>query len=863
VLNPWIIAVVRGAARWPAAVIVVTLLATFAAIAYTIANFAINTDSSALLSPELPWRQREARLEKVFPGRSDVTVVVIDAVTPELAERAAAQLAERLAAKPALFKSVRRPDGGPFFERNSFLYLETEELRQTLEQLVAAQPLLGTIALDPSARGLFEALSLALEGVRRGEAAPEAMTPVLTALAATVEAVLAGRFTAFSLQSLLLGPDAAGARALRRFVLVQPVLDYTALMPGAVADDAIRTEARTLGFDAAHGVRVRLTGDIPLADEELQTLADDADLNATMTALSLIVLLWLAVRSSRIVAAILLTLAAGLVLTAATGLVAFGAFNMISMAFAVLFVGLGVDFGIQFAASYRAHLDRETAATVALTRAARQIGRPLALAAASTALGFLAFLPTEYRGLSELGAIAGTGMLIAFALTVTLLPALLRVIGGAVTARRMSYAGFGRADAFLQRHRRKLLAIIAIVTVAAAATAPRARFDFNPLHLRSPETESVSTLLELMQNVDTNPNTISVLTRSLADAQALAQKLDALPEVARTLTLASFVPENQQEKLALIADAALLLDPTLNPGSTVPPPDDATLAAAMRRTAQDLEVLARSGPSADVAGRLQRGLLALANGPAAKRAEFEKAAVPPLNVTLHQIRAALTAAPVTVSTIAPALAQDWVGTDGSFRVEAHPRGNVDDTENLGHFVDAVATVAPDATGPAVSIREASRTIIRAFFVAGFWAWLAITCLLAFVLRRLRDVVVTLAPLVLAGLATLALCGLLNIPLNFENIIALPLLLGVGVAFDIYFVMAWRAGAAGLLQSTIARSVIFSALTTCVAFGSLWLSHHPGTASMGKLLIISLLCTIVTTLLVLPVLLGPPRPRHLA
>ena len=419
-----------------------TLLAIGAATAYTIANFAMNTDSSALLSPELPWRQREMRLEKVFPGRSDVTLVLIDAVTPELAELAATQLNERLAAKPHLFRSVRRPDGGPFFERHGFLYLETAELRQTLERLIAAQPLLGTIALDPSARGLFETLSLTLEGVRRGEAAPDAMAPVLTALDTTVEGVLAGRFVAFSLQSLLLGREAAAA--LRRVILVQPVLDYTALMPGAAATDAIRAEARSLGLDADHGVRLRLTGDIPLADEELQTLADDAGLNVTMTALSLIVLLWLAVRSLRIVAAILLTLAAGLVLTAATGLIAFGAFNMISMAFAVLFVGLGVDFCIQFAVSYRAHLDAETRATVALARAARQIGRPLALAAASTALGFLAFLPTEYRGLSELGAIAGTGMLIAFSLTITFLPALLRVIGSAAAARPMAYATFAR-----------------------------------------------------------------------------------------------------------------------------------------------------------------------------------------------------------------------------------------------------------------------------------------------------------------------------------------------------------------------------------------------------------------------------------
>jgi len=567
------------------------------------------------------------------------------------------------------------------------------------------------------------------------------------------------------------------------------------------------------------------------------------------------------VRSLRIVGAILLTLLAGLALTAASGLFAFGTFNMISVAFAVLFVGLGVDFAIQFASSYRAHGGSGTPAALALTRAARQVGQPLALACASTALGFFAFLPTEYRGISELGAIAGAGMLIAFALTVTLLPALLCVFGTPARSRLMGYAKLARADAFLQAHRGKLLAAIAIVAIAAALTAPRVRFDFNPLHLRSPQTESVATMLDLMRDPETNPNTVSVLTASLREAQALAQKLDALPEVAQTLTLASFVPGDQAPKLALIADAALLLEPTLNPGSTASPPDDSALAAAMRRLAGDLRSLTAPGPLAHTIASLERGLASLAEADADTRRRFENAVVPPVRLTLDQVRATLGAGPVTLDTLPATLVQDWIGTDGSVRVEAQPRGDVNETENLLRFVNAVQAIAPDAAGPAVSIREAGRTIVRAFAAAGFWAWLAITLLLAVVLRRLRDIVLTLAPLVVAGLGTLALCGALRIPLNFENIIALPLLLGVGVAFNIYFVLAWRAGVRGLLQSSLARAIVFSALTTSVAFGSLWLSGHPGTASMGELLILSLVCTMLCTLVVLPVLLGRPAPEH--
>jgi predicted RND superfamily exporter protein len=205
--------------------------------------------------------------------------------------------------------------------------------------------------------------------------------------------------------------------------------------------------------------------------------------------------------------------------------------------------------------------------------------------------------------------------------------------------------------------------------------------------------------------------------------------------------------------------------------------------------------------------------------------------------------------------------RDWIASDGRARIEVFPKGDANDNQTLRRFVAAVTLLAPEATGAPVSIQESSRTIVRAFLQAGLWALLAIILLLALVLRRAIDVLLTLAPLALSGLVTLGICVATHLPLNFENIIALPLLLGIGVAFNIYFVTAWRAGRGELLQSSLTRAVIFSALTTGTAFGSLWLSHHPGTSSMGKLLALSLVCTLVSALLFLPALLGEPRARR--
>jgi uncharacterized protein len=252
--------------------------------------------------------------------------------------------------------------------------------------------------------------------------------------------------------------------------------------------------------------------------------------------------------------------------------------------------------------------------------------------------------------------------------------------------------------------------------------------------------------------------------------------------------------------------------------------------------------------------------MVLAHADAAARERAKTALIPGLLVTLAQLRDALQASTVTLDKLPADLVGDWRTPDGRVRIEVFPKSDADDNAALERFVAAVRTVAPDATGATVGIQESSHTIVRAFLQAGLWALISITVLLAVTLRRVKDVLLTLAPLTLAGLATLGTCVAIGLSLNFENIIALPLLFGIGVAFSIYFVMAWRSGAHDLLQSSLTRAVLFSALTTGTAFGSLWYSHHPGTASMGELLAISLGFTLVAALVFLPALLASVRRR---
>ena len=841
--------------RHARAVVAAFVLAALAAGWFTATHFAMDTDSEKLLSPRLSFRQHEAHFDKLFPQQSNLILVVVDGVTQEQAIRGQALLAAKLSGRKQLFPIVRQPGGGTFFRQNGLLFLPASDVKKTTEQLIQAQPFLASLAADPSLRGVMDSLSTMLMGVALGQARLEQIDRPMVAFNATLRQAADGKKSYLDWQSLI---DSSAKPHTRTFIEVQPALNFDALSPGAAASDAIRADARALHLDSGHGIRVRLTGPVPLSDEEFATLAERADLMGAVMLIAVTITLWLAVQSFRIILCILVTLFTGLALTMGLGLAAVGVFNIISIAFVALFVGLGVDFGIQYSVRYRAERHGAGDLEPALVRAGKGVGTPLALAAAATAAGFFSFLPTDYIGVAELGMIAGIGMVVAFVLSITMLPALLMLMKPPGEHVEIGFASLAPVDDFIAGHRRHILIGGALAGLVGLACIPFLKFDFNPLDLRSPKVESVSTLFDLMKDPETSPNTIDVLSASLDEADAKAQRLSHVPGIGMALTLKSFVPDDQEAKLALISDASLLMDAAINPFDVKPAPGDAQVIASLRSTAQALRA-APGGAAAvrhahDLAGTLDR--LAAAKPEVRRRAT--DAIIPDLQTMLDSLRFALQAQPVSLKTMPADFVRDWVAEDGTARVQVFPKDTSGSDAAMKAFGDAVLKVAPDATGAPISIRQSGIAIMGAFVQAGLWAFVAITVLLLFVLRSVRDVALTIAPLLLSGLLTLATCVALGLDLNFANVIALPLLLGIGVAFDIYFIAAWRAGIPDLLQSSLTRAVIFSALTTASGFGTLWLSSHPGTASMGELLMISLGWTLATTLFFLPALLGPPE-----
>lgn len=858
-----VVQIVTGCTRYAKTVVLLGIVLAGLSAWYTAENFAINTDISKLISPALDWRQREIAYDKAFPGSYDGMVAVVDAPTAELTQLATTALQNQLQGRSKDFHSVRNVAGSEFFQRNGLLFLPLKEVQETTGQLAQSEPLIGSLATDPSLRGMTEALTAVLAGVKRGEVKIEGLAKPLNMFSDTIEAVLSGRDATFSWRALVNGAPLPESDR-RAFLQIRPVLDFQALEPGRAAENVVRNEVTDLDLAGKFQARVRLTGPVAIANDEFGSTQEGIVVNSIITCVIVLFILWLALHSWRIIASVSIALVLGLMITTAVGLMLAGAFNPISIAFAVLFVGLGVDFGIQFSIRYRTERFENNDLRLAITNAAENTAVPLSLAAVATSLGFLSFLPTAYQGVSELGKVAGAGMLIAFLGSITFLPALLTLLNPPGEKAELGYAIMAPVDAFMERYRIAILVTTLGIAVAGLPLLFFLKFDFNPMNLRSSTVESVATYLQIRSDPQTGANAAEVMTASREAAKQAEARLEKVPEVERVTSIDFFVPSDQKTKLAAIKQAADVLLPTFDEAK-LPAPTDAENVQALTEAAASLNqtVAGKTGAGADALKRLAELVTRLANAAEAQRTKVQQVFIQPLEVALEQIANSLRAMPITFDTLPKEIVSDWVTKDGRVRVQAQPKGDPNDNETLRQFASAVLAVEPNAIGGPISILEAGNTISRAFIEAGLWALISIFILLWVVLRRIGDVLLTLVPLVLAGAVTLEICVLLGIPMNFANIVALPLLLGVGVAFKIYYVTAWRAGGTNLLQSSLTRAIFYSALTTATAFGSLWFSSHPGTASMGKLLALSLLTTLAAAVLFQPVLMGKPREESLA
>ena len=871
----------RWLSRWVDAVrerarsVAIAILVTTAGLAvYTFLALGINSDNLALLSENLPSRKAHLEFIRHFPNLEEALFIVVDAETPELAREGADALVERLSQETGYLTDVYLPGGGDFFERNGLLYRSPEDLDVFADQMAAIQPLLAELELDPSIASMAEIVQIGLDEREEGADAAGQWSMVLDRVSDATVAIYEEFPLAISWEELLLRGSAIET-STRRTIVAHPILDYTHVLMGDRPITRIREVARELELVPERGVTVRITGNPALNGEEMMGFLFDLGGAGVFCFIFVTFILYRALRCIPLVLAALATLFTGLLWTAAFAAATVGALNVLSLGLAILFIGLGVDFAIHIGMGYADLLRQGHSHAAALRETAAHVGGALVFCTITTSVGFYVFVFTEYRGLNELGLIAGSGMFVIFFMTLTFFPALVTCwlqVDPDLHLKAELRMHPNRTRWFRERPRAIRWSAL-VVGAIAVSLLPGVRFDVNVVEMRDPSTESVQTFKDLLENSDTSPWYLNVLAPDLESAEAVAGELRKLERVDRAITLASYVPDDQDEKLEILADVAFLIEPPPMPPGGFPDPTVAEQVAALRELYAYLgqpTFAATDRPLASSIQRLRQHLSVFLERverdgrPDEALAELERVLLGSFPDQLARLRRALEPGRIELDSLPRELVDRMRSEGGIARVQVLPATNLEELEDFEGFVEDVKAVAPTAAGVPLNLVEFGEVTARSFRQALVSAFVLIALLLWLLWRSFADMVLVMVPLSLGAAITGAALVVLDIRFDFTNVIVIPLLLGIGVDSAIHLVQRSKEGGAyseQLMASASARAIWYSALTTVVSFGSLGFAGHNGMSGLGIALTIGLISTTACVLIVLPALLSLVEGRR--
>ena len=830
---------------------IIFLWATFAIIGLwlSVSLLGVNTDTSDMIDESVPYRVAQAEFEKAFPDLNDQILIIIRANRSDELDIYSSDFAQALRDSDKV-RGVSHAASDPFFAKNGLLYLETEALEDQLTQLTEAAPLIERLTLSPKIETLFD--TLAQIETRQDKGADSNTDALFNGVTKTLEANLSGGAHPFSWRDAFSGE---AAELNQTIILVEPVLDYSRVRPAAPVQELIENLTREISDKSSINAQVYVTGNPVLRSDELKSVSQGIGLAFLISFIVVGIILFFALRTPSLVIFILLSLIISILITSGLAALIFGELNLVSVAFTVLMVGLGVDFAIHLLM----HLQHERHMGLSIPanfyRTSRKIGTALVLTAPSTALAFLAFVPTNFVGISQLGVIAAIGVIIAFLVATSLLPAIFSYLP-TISTPAQKQLGSLRTFSLKPESRSHWAVLVMALGLGALALIPQARFDADPMALRDQKAPSVTAFNLLFSEPETVPYRLSVLTNGPEEALAITDKLKTAETVGSTRSINNFIPKDQYDKLDLIDYAAIGLEFALSGDGTPPTPNPNSVGNLLESLKENKTEAARNFAKA-----LRAWQTAIKTDPDIK-AQSERDIFLYWPREVERLNAQIFPSEVSLETLPDSLSSRFQAETGQTRVEILPANDVRNIQNRRDFVTEVTEILPQATGSARSVQEAGDIIQASVLQALGVALLTVSILLFLVVRNIRLVIIMLIPLLLAGILTTATGVLINLPYNFANVIVLPLLIGIGVDSSLHLALQNKDGTVNikpkkrsLSENVTPRAVIFSAITTIASFGSLSFSAHRGTASMGLLLMIAIGWVLICTLLVTPTLLN--------
>jgi hopanoid biosynthesis associated RND transporter like protein HpnN len=861
-LSRWVVFCLRHGIAVVAAIAVVTAAAGFCAFH----ELGYNVDPNEMFAKDLRFQRMIETFSEHFPVLTNSLLVVVEAETPEVSREAADALAERLAARRDAFRTVYFPGEESFFESHGLLYSDVDVLDDFASRMARLQPAIAELSRDPTLPTLTYVLERGLDHLGDGEDPVETgeWITLLDHFRRATFSVYAEFPIQLSWESILLDGSGLDPETLR-VIVAEPLMDWERVLAASEPIAVIRDAVADLGLEA-DGVTVRVTGYPALNHEEFLGIARDTALAGGLSFVLVVAVLFVAFRSWTIVITAAVTLLIGVLWTAGYASLSVGRLNAASITFAVLFIGLGIDFSIHLGMVLVEGLRYGATVSLGIVRSVRTVGSALLLCALTTAIGFLAFLPTDYTGVSELGVISAGGMVIIVFLTLTLFPVLVSLCLRGRSLERLRARTPISVPIPVPRRPALVCAIAGALGVVGLAFVPLTHLETNVVMLRNPNQESVEAFVDLLESSTGTPWYLDMLAPNLARAESLAEEARELPVVDRAVSLADFVPDDQDEKLEILSDVALFLDLPAQHVARAPPPLEEQLAA-LRKLARVLDAnerLERVSPSLAASARLLHGQLVEFLGrleadprPEAALELLEAQLLAPLPVLFDRLRTNLDTPEITQASLPAGLQRRMLASDGKARVQVFPAENLWERARMIEFVESIRVLWPDITGLPVNLVESAYATWESLREAMVLALCAIALLLLLLWRSPLDTVFALLPLLLAIVLTAAATVVFGVSLNFANICVLPLMLGIGIDSAVHMVHRSKgmSPAGGeLVGSITVQAVFYSALTSLMSFGTLVLSAHRGIASLGELLAIGMVLTLAGNLILLPALL---------
>jgi uncharacterized protein len=897
-------AVVRVCCVHPTVTVVVALAAAALGAGYAAHSLTLETSKFHLL----PLHQRYATLYKQYAedfGQLEDIVVVVESPAVETSAAYAARLAGVLRAGALGTARISYRIDASRLEAHALLYLPLDTLRSTLDTIASQEQLLADFAATPTLDRLVDGINqhigaAFLPGAFAVAVGDDAGTPptrlvrdLLTQMSERIDGRPYRSPWATVIAAPILAPDGGYFLSHDRRLLFL-VIDLADAPRTFAAEHAAILAVRGAIADLRQdypSVEAGVTGAPALFSDEMSAATRDGEI-ASLVALALtLALLLLAFRRVWTSCAMLvvLTLSLGWSLGVITLLV--GHLTVLSMMFISVVVGLGTDYGTFFLFRYREERVLGHTFIGALERTAARSGPGILLGALTAAVTFYILMTAEFQGIRDFGFISGTAILLSFVSMVTVFPAAVllidrwqkapRVVPGADTTGTVG-ASQALADlrsrrdvpalAWLARYPKTTVAVAVVATAGSLWAAPRVSFDYNLLNLQANGTESV--IWERKAAAAAGRSVFAALSTatSLAELEAKQVAFARLPSVSDVQSVLSVLPDQQSEKLAVLQRVADVAD-SIRPGAPRPL-DLRALTAALETLKRRMDVVSAhsgaAGPPETVLAIARTTTALLERLKARERGAVEVAladyqAQLAADFAQHWRRLQLAArpGPLTLGDLPEELRRRFIGKTGSLLLQIYSRHDPWDYRSQARFVEELRSVDPDVTGQPVVGYESTRLIASSFRLGLLYAFVLVAAIAALTIRRLRETVLAMVPLILGTPWTVGVIELTGLKLNLVNVWAFPLIIGSAAEYGLYIVLRSmespeHGGGRRMARSTV-MAVLFNGLTTITGFGSLLVAHHRGVWSLGLLLVIGSVMTLATSLILLPTLMRLRSP----